>query len=294
MTWRSPRVLSGLVASAIGVSLISLGGWFFTLLVATIVHLGLVEFFQLARSKGIRPASKTTLVACHVLIFLSFYATKQPTDSQWSLLAEAMVPLASLVICGWLLLQPQTGSIADVGSSIFGFYYLGVLPSYWLRLRAIDGAAPLPELHWMMPKAGFTPGLSLTLFTLALILAVDITSYVYGQRFGQRPLSHVSPSKTLEGAISGAVAATLLGAVGAYLLGWPLAPFSGFLLGTLVALSALVGDLVESMLKRDAGVKDSGDLIPGHGGILDRVDSSLLTPAVVFYFVLLVLPLFPH
>lgn len=291
MSWGSPRVLSGLVAAGLGVLLISLGGWWFTLLVAVIVHLGLVEFFTLARSKGIRPASKTTLAACQVLLFLSFHATNYPPDSQWFLVAEAVVPLASLVICGWLLLQPRTGSIADVAASIFGFYYLGVLPSHWLRLRAIDAVAPLHVQHWAMPPPGLSAGLALTLLTTAMILAVDITSYVCGQRFGQRPLIRVSPGKTVEGTVSGFVASALVGAGGAVLLDWPLAPWSGLMLGILVALSALVGDLVESMLKRDAGVKDSGRLIPGHGGVLDRVDSSLLTPAVVLYFVLLVLPL---
>ena len=291
MSWGSPRVLSGLVAAGLGVLLISLGGWWFTLLVAVIVHLGLVEFFRLARSKGIRPASRTTLVACQVLLVLSSHATNQPPESQWSLGADAVVPLASLVICGWLLLQPRTGSIADVAASIFGFYYLGVLPSHWLRLRAVDGVAPLHVQHWTMPSAGISTGLALTLFTTAMILAVDITAYVCGQRFGRRPLTPVSPGKTVEGTISGCVAAALVGAGGAVVLGWPLAPWSGLMVGIMVALSALVGDLVESMLKRDAGVKDSGHLIPGHGGILDRFDSFLLTPAVVLYFVLLVLPL---
>ena len=271
------RLWSGLAAATFAVVIISLGGWWFTLSLGVIVHLALLEFFRLAQFKGIRPAIKTTLVACQLLLIITQLAPG-------SALAAAVLPLAGSAICGWLLLQPVTGSIADIAASIFGLFYLGFLPSHWVRLRGLSAAWVSP--HW--PGHG---GLAVTFLAFALIWAADCGSFLWGKRFGRTRLSEVSPGKTVEGALAGVVATVLTGACGGWLLGWPLGPLLGGVLGGLVALFALVGDLTESMMKRDAGVKDSGALIPGHGGILDRVDSYLFTPAVVFYSVTLVLPL---
>ena len=105
------------------------------------------------------------------------------------------------------------------------------------------------------------------------------------------PLSPISPGKTVEGALGGMLSALLVGAAGGIWLGWPWGALLGGLLGALVSVFALVGDLTESMMKRDAGLKDSGDAIPGHGGILDRIDSYLFVPAVVYSVVTLVYPL---
>ena len=289
----NPRLMSGLLAAGVGVGVIRAGGWWFTLLLAVIVHLALVEFFGLARIKGIRAAVKTTLVACHVLLALTQLAAIGEF-SAFQTLAAGVLPLAGSIICGWLLLQPITGSIADIAASIFGLFYLGFLPSHWLKLRAVEQFAELGSwAHRYELSSGLMPGLVVTLLALGLILAADIGAYVCGKLFGRAPLSPVSPRKTIEGACGGTAAAAVVGASSAVVVGWPLPLLSGALLGLLVALFALVGDLTESMMKRDAGVKDSGDLIPGHGGILDRVDSYLFTPAVVFYFVAGLLPLIP-
>ncbi|WP_341898416.1 phosphatidate cytidylyltransferase [Synechococcus sp. UW140] len=260
------RWLSGLAAALFALVIIWLGGWWFTLSLGVIVHLALLEFFRLAQFKGIRPATKTTLVVCQLLLI-----TTQLFPG--SALAAAILPLAGTVICGWLLLQPITGSIADIAASIFGLFYLGFLPSHWVRLRASSD------------------GLAITLFAFVLIWAADCGSYLWGSRYGRTMLSEVSPNKTVEGALAGLTACLICGACGGVLLGWQWGWAVGAVLGALVALFALVGDLTESMMKRDAGVKDSGALIPGHGGILDRVDSYLFTPAVVFYFVTLIQPL---
>jgi phosphatidate cytidylyltransferase len=89
-------------------------------------------------------------------------------------------------------------------------------------------------------------------------------------------------------------ASVMVGVTGGYLLDWPGWPLSGVMLGIIIGTSSLLGDLTESLMKRDAGVKDSGDLIPGHGGILDRTDSYVFTGALVYYYVTLLLPLLPH
>ena len=257
-----------------GVVVVWLGGWWFTVAVGLIVHLGLLEYFRMAQFTGIRPATKTTLVAVQLLLFSTQAASQ--AGSGWLVgdVAAAVLPASGAVICGWLLLQPVTGTIADIAASVFGLFYLGFLPSHWIKLRALSDG-----------------GLGLTLLACFLIVATDIGSYVIGRRLGRRPLSPISPGKTVEGALGGVVCAMAVGAIGGSSIGWPWGWLIGVLLGVVVALFALVGDLTESMMKRDAGLKDSGDAIPGHGGILDRIDSYLFVPAVVYSLVTLVLPL---
>jgi phosphatidate cytidylyltransferase len=257
---------------AFGFVVVMLGGWWFTVAVGLIVHLGLLEFFRMAQFKGIRPATKTTLVAVQLLLV----TTQLASGGGWFAgdVAAAVLPASGAVICGWLLLQPVTGTIADIAASIFGLFYLGFLPSYWIRLRDLEG-----------------PGLALTLLACFLIVATDIGSYVIGRRLGRHPLSPISPGKTVEGALGGVVCSMAVGALGGTWIGWTWGWLIGAVLGAVVAVFALVGDLTESMMKRDAGLKDSGDAIPGHGGVLDRIDSYLFVPAVVYSLVTLVLPL---
>ena len=124
-----------------------------------------------------------------------------------------------------------------------------------------------------------------------MIVASDIGSYFIGKSFGKRSLSPISPGKTVEGLVGGITCSILLAIFFAFLLNWRNPFLIGILYGILISLMALVGDLIESMMKRDAKIKDSGTFLPGHGGILDRIDSYLFTPAIVFYIVILLSPL---
>ncbi len=280
------RLASGWAVGGFGALVVWLGGWWFTLAVGLIVHMGLREFFRMAQFKGIRPATKTTLVVVQLMLL----STQAAAGGGWlgADVAAAVLPASGAVICGWLLLQPVTGTIADVAASVFGLFYLGFLPSHWIKLRDLSDAALVPNLaaHGWPGSAG----LALTLLACFLIVATDIGSYVIGRRLGRHPLSPISPGKTVEGAVGGLLCSLAVGCLGGQLLGWRMGWLFGGVLGAVVAVFALVGDLTESMMKRDAGLKDSGDAIPGHGGVLDRIDSYLFVPAVVYSLVTLVLP----
>jgi phosphatidate cytidylyltransferase len=120
------------------------------------------------------------------------------------------------------------------------------------------------------------------------VWAYDTAAYLAGRRFGRRPvMRHISPSKTLEGVAGGAAAAAIVGAILVLALGRPV--LAGLLLGLALAFAAQAGDLAESMLKRAAGAKESGRLIPGHGGLLDRIDSFLFAAPVAYFFVVAIL-----
>ncbi len=288
------RILSGIIAIALALGGTLLGGWYFTFFYVIIIFLGQREYFNLVRAKGIAPAAKTTMVVSQVLLAIC------TLDSN---LADAVMPVAGTFICFYLLFQPKMASIADISASILGLFYTGYLPSYWVRLRAIDTAnfsnLPLggyfPE-SWnaFVGRESFSAlplGLGATLLTFMCIWAADIGAYFVGKYFGKTPLSEISPKKTVEGAIFGITASVIVGVAAAYYINLPKYYLTGAALGSLIGIASLLGDLTESMLKRDAGVKDSGDIIPGHGGILDRTDSYIFTAPLVYYFMTLILPL---
>ncbi len=285
------RFISGLAAGLFGLLIVGLGGWWFTFAVGLIVQLALLEFFRMAEFTGIRPATKTTLVACQLLLVL----TQLACDGHISYdLVGAVLPLSGAAVCGWLLLQPVTGSIADIAASIFGLFYLGFLPSHWLKLRSLI-SIDLPNDINLVPSIWpeiYSSGMIITLISCLMIVATDIGSYAFGIKFGSTPLSPISPSKTIEGALGGFFSSILLGGIFGVFLEWKYGFLIGAFLGFLIAFFALIGDLVESMMKRDAGIKDSGNVLPGHGGILDRIDSYLFTPAVVYYTLILIHPVF--
>lgn len=288
MSWS--RILSGIVAIVLALGMIFLGGWYFTLCFSIIIYLGLLEYFQLVRATGIAPAGKTTIA---VSIALLIIATVSST------LADAVLPVAGTFICFYLLFQPKLATIADISTSILGLFYGGYLPSYWVRLRSLGQAEcsnlPLggywPE-NWIEIK-DWPQGLTITLLAFGCIWAADIGAYFIGKFFGKTSLSHISPKKTVEGAVFGVSASVGVAVAGAWYLNWHFWPITGVALGLLIGIASLLGDLTESMMKRDAGVKDSGQLIPGHGGILDRADSYVFTAPLVYYFVTLLLPLLP-
>jgi phosphatidate cytidylyltransferase len=277
------RLISAIVAIVVALGMLFLGSWYFTLGLCVAVFFGQQEYFQLVQAKGIQPAVKFTLFVSQIFLIGAAIVPQ---------LVDAVFPLAGIAICCYLLFSPKIVSIADLSTSIFGLFYGGYLPSYWIRLR-VDPPVWIGNLQlgswpvWQQLSPAFTH----TLLAFMCIWAADIGAYLFGKNIGKTKLSLISPKKTVEGAVCGFLGSIFVGIVGAYYLQWSQWLISGLLFGLIIGGASLAGDLTESIMKRDAGVKDSGDLIPGHGGILDRSDSYIFTGPLVYYFFKLFLPL---
>jgi len=173
--------------------------------------------------------------------------------------------------------DPREG-LAVFATTVFGAMYVGLL-GFVARLAATGSAIdPAAALGWLGDQRAWV------LAVVLIVWAYDTAAYFTGRRFGKRPfMHHISPSKTQEGVAGGLVASVIVGALLLLAFGRPV--LHGALLGLLVGAAAQAGDLAESMLKRAAGAKESSRLIPGHGGMLDRVDSFLFAAPVAFFYV---------
>ena len=251
------RIASGVLFVPLLVLLARAGGAAFVGFIALEVTLGLVEFYRMMRGKGLHPYPLLGLLCALGVVWKTF----RPHQSQSDLLLTGAV----LVTLGLGLRRPDLkGRIEGMAVTLFGVLYVGWLSAHLVLLR---------ELPWRAGTA-YADGAAYVLLAFFLTWSCDTAAYGVGRVFGRtRPWTRISPRKSVEGAVGGLVAAVLAAFVAR---AW-FAPFLGVrdavALGIGVGLFAQVGDLVESMLKRDAGHGDSSDLIPGHGGVLDRFDS---------------------
>jgi phosphatidate cytidylyltransferase len=251
-----------------------LGGPWITALIAVATGLAAWEAFQLLAGAGY-PSLSWLGVAFAVAIVLEPAVGGEIDPSGMLLLAIGSILAA---IGAFTRSDPRAG-LPTWFATIFGAVYASFL-GFIIRLGheapAVPTGAPLAAL-------GADRG-----WILLLVLGVwayDTGAYILGKRYGRRRfLTHLSPSKTYAGLIGGIVASTVV--VGLVLVGLGQQPVAAIVLGPLLSLAAQAGDLAESMLKRAAGAKDSGRLIPGHGGILDRVDSFLFAAPVVTLYVI--------
>jgi phosphatidate cytidylyltransferase len=270
------RALSALVLVPVLLIALLIGLPAITAVLVVVVALGAWEVFRLLKMAGYQslPLFGTALAIAFVL-----EAAFQPVGDKGILLVAIGVVLAG--VGAFSRHDPRDGLVAWF-ATVFGAVYVGLI-AFVLQVAstgpAIPEGAPLAQV-------GAERG-----WILLLVLGVwsyDTGAYLVGRQIGRHKfLTHISPSKSIEGLIGGVVASTIVTVLMLTAVGQN--PVGGLILGPVLGLTAQAGDLAESMLKRAAGAKDSGTLIPGHGGMLDRIDSFLFAgPVVALYVVALV------
>ncbi len=243
------------------------GGVFFLLLVDLIIFLGLREFYILMKAKGYQPFEA---LGYFCALAISAYAWRQgvavPLILTGSLLA---------IMIREVFRAERSRSLGHMAVTVFGVMYIGWLGSHLVMLRQLPATLGVED----------SVGVRMVFLAALLTWATDTFAYLFGVALGRHKLMpQISPKKTVEGAVGGLLGAAFIGWVCARTFAPFLTPLSGVLVGLVVGLVAQLGDLVESLIKRDVGIKDSAELIPGHGGILDRFDSLLFTVPVLYYY----------
>lgn len=266
------RILTAVVALPILLYTVwSQSPYFFVALTTIAIVLALGEFYSLAAKTGVKPQAVSGYAAA--LVVIASFVFEEP-----ALIVAALVAL-SIGSLGAAILQPDEmkKALAGVSTTVFGVIYVALLAGCLVGVRMIADAAPRTPVPHLASKL-------LTMF-FAIVMMTDTGAYYTGRSIGRHKLApRVSPGKTIEGAIGGFVMAVVTGFL-CKLVFFPEIPtLHALAMGAVLGAIGQIGDLAESLLKRASNVKDSGNLLPGHGGMLDRIDSMLFCAPALYYY----------
>lgn len=278
------RTISSIGVVAVGIIPALLGSPVFSVVVAFIALGALYELYRAYQRVGARPSTWTGSAAILGLFIIG------GTDAPFRALTGAMVGYTLFALAQHLYKADITGALLDWAFSLSGVMYVGLTMMHFVLIRRIQGPV---DMEWiatadgLIGDSGAALGLAWLLFVLVTTWMTDVCAFLAGRTWGKTKLiSHVSPGKTREGAVAGLVGGTMVGALAAYAFGVPVPLPISLMMGFVVAVGAMIGDLIESLIKREIGVKDMGSVIPGHGGLLDRIDALLVTVPLTFYMAL--------
>lgn len=268
------RVGSAIIGIPLFIFILYTGGILFLLTVLLLAGLGLNEFYNLTEKKGVKPHKTLGLFSGLCLLVVVYLSSKQLISdfTPYLVLVGTLyfILLSNLFIINNGNTGKKNSAILDTGVTILGILYVCGLLLYLILIYNFE-------------LSGVKLGKRLVWLPILITWLTDTFAYFTGLNFGKHKLAPgISPKKTIEGAIGGICGGILAALV--YSLWLPIGFKESIILGSLISLAAQLGDLVESTFKRDAEIKDSGSIIPGHGGVLDRFDSLLFALPVTYYY----------
>ena len=258
----------------------------FAIYVYICAWLALKEFYRIAR-QGQNNRNPSEFIGYFGLFF--FFLTASNFTSRLVVIPGSKSDIALWVIVAVISISLSAEffykvhqPLRDAGATLMGMIYVGLL-SFLLLLNCLPGESRIAGIPWQIPLGNLR-----VIHLLFSVWAIDSFAYFFGRKFGKTKMCEtLSPNKTWEGSVGGLIGAIIVSCALGCWFGFSLA--QSIILGAIVGVSAQFGDLAESALKREFGVKDSGDLIPGHGGALDRFDSLIMAVPIYYLFVVIVL-----
>ena len=248
------------------------GGWFFFILIAIVSAVSQWEFYSIQGNKNIQPQAGTGIISGMIMLL--------GIETGYWLVAGALLMIALMIILASEMFRRHTNVSANIGVTLLGILYIPFFLGTLLYIRT--------EMDHLAPAVSYA-GFKLVAVIFITIWICDTFAYSFGRILGKRRLfKKVSPNKTWAGAIAGVAGSILVLTIVWMLDILPLNWTECLIIGMVIGVVGQTGDLVESWFKRDAGVKDSSSLLPGHGGMLDRFDSIIFVSPAIFLFINLI------